>query len=105
MRRSGEFAYFETSTFQVCKLPYGDSGSYSMHIVLPKQDSSLRSLHDELTPALWDKMVQSRPAKRRGTVYLPRFRIDAGCELSAQLSRLGLETVFSARADFSAMAD
>jgi serpin B len=104
MRRSGEFAYFETSMFQACALPYGETGSYSMYIVLPRPDSSLRQLHDALTPALWNKIVQPRSANCEGTVYLPRFRIDAGRELSTLLSRLGLETMFSTRADFSAMA-
>ena len=100
MAQKATFGYAETKSLQILELPYVGE-SLSMIVLLPRQVDSLSELERALTRedlALWT----SRLWKREVQVFLPRFRLTCGFELSAMLQALGMIDAFG-EADFSGM--
>jgi serpin B len=104
MSQSGEYKYYETEQFQAVSLPYGENGRVSFYIFLPKEDSNLNSLYENLNAANWEKWM-SQFANREGFVRLPRFKMDYEATLNDALSALGMQEAFSGNADFSSMGN
>jgi serine protease inhibitor len=100
MRQSGKFSYVEGSTFQAVELPYA-GGEMSMIVILPKGGL------DEFLPSLtmenferWTEFM--RP--HRGTVELPRFKLQNSYDLNGILKAMGMELAFTPQADFSGIS-
>lgn len=104
MARSDQFLYLETEQFQAVSLPYGQ-GRLSMDVFLPRQDITLEAFAQTLTADNWQTwMAQFRP--HRGSLQLPRFRVEYDVSLQEALEALGMAVAFDPdRADFSRMTD
>lgn len=101
MKLEEELSYFENDLFQAVSLPYGDE-TLSMKVFLPKENSSIKEVEDELTYENWQKW-SSQFTKREGTLLLPKFKLEYEIELNDALKMLGMPTAFEKDADFSNM--
>lgn len=97
-----EFGYAERRGLQVLELPYV-GGELSMIVLLPERVDGLASLEESLTAtnlSEWTERLEQTDVE----VFLPRFVLRHGCELSDTLAALGMTDAFDGRvADFSGM--
>jgi serine protease inhibitor len=104
MYENGSFPYFQGSTFQALRLPYGANGHMSMLILLPDSSISLAAFVASLTPDTLNTWI-SELQPMQGNVALPRFTSTYGVSLPAALSALGMGIAFDPNAaDFSGIA-
>ncbi|HEY9650680.1 MAG TPA: serpin family protein [Coleofasciculaceae cyanobacterium] len=102
MSQSGKYQYYENDTFQAVSLPYGKE-RLSFYVFLPKENTSLDALQQQLTFENWQQWV-SQFHKRQGSIQLPRFKFDYEIQLNNSLKALGMESAFDAsKANFSNM--
>lgn len=100
MQQEEEFAYGETSDYQIATLPYGN-GSFVMDIILPKEGISLNNCISGLSK---DKMkdVYDQMTKEQLNLKLPRFELESSKELIETMRNMGVNDAFvSGVADFS----
>lgn len=103
MFQKGEFRYSETLELQMLELPYRDS-RIAMVILLPRQLQGLAGLEAKLGRVLEPNIA--RLQSREVQVYLPRFYLNWGEDLSPALKALGMRVAFERMlADFSRIAD
>jgi serine protease inhibitor len=102
MSQKGDYKYYENEQFQAASLPYGKDGKISFYVFLPKQNSSLQAIYQNLNAENWDKWM-AQFNKREGFVRLPRFKMDYDITLNNALTALGMGEAFSDKANFSAM--
>lgn len=102
MSQSGDYLYFKGEDFQAVSLPYGD-GRISMYIFLPDRNISLDEFQGKLSFDNWnDWMSQFHIMK--GSIALPRFKIEYDAKLNDTLKTLGMAIAFDEnRADFTGM--
>jgi serpin B len=102
MSQTGDYRYYENEQFQAVSLPYGLDRKISFYIFLPKQNSNLNVLYQNLSLENWEKwMTQFR--EQEGFIRLPRFKTDYDVTLNDALKALGMEEAFSDKANFSNM--
>jgi serpin B len=95
--------YGATDKMQVLSLPYGQSGSLSMLVLLPKKTEGLSDLEKTLTGENLEKWSAGlRP--RRVNVFLPKFKLTSEFSLGDVLGSMGMALAFSDMADFSRMS-
>jgi serine protease inhibitor len=99
MSQSGRYDYFENELFQAVSLPYGD-GRVSMLLFLPRPALSLNDLLRSLTPETWPQWI-ARFRDMKGSVVLPRFKVEYGVDLFPHLVELGGQAL--AAVDFLGM--
>src|SRR5699024_335894 len=87
-----ELAYMENDHFQAVTLPYGN-GEMSMKVFLPKEDSDLDELKEQLSGKNWEKWNDSL-TKQEGTLTLPKFQVEYEVTLNQTLEDLGMPTAF-----------
>ena len=76
-----------------------------MTLLLPKGDATAGDLVAYLNPGTWSALVDGM-ARREGTVYLPRFRMEWGRKLNEDLQAMGMIVPFVyGEADFSGLSD
>ncbi len=100
MVRSGKFSYCEDESFQAVELPYA-GGDVSMDVFLPK--GSLDKFLPSFTAdnfAQWIGQMESR----RGTLELPRFKLQNEYNLKGILAAMGMPLAFTRQADFSGIS-
>jgi serine protease inhibitor len=101
MNREDRFRYKEDDAMQAVALPYGD-GRLNMYVFLPRQNMGLGALihatKSDNFSALFDGFDD-----RKGTVVLPRFKIEFEQSLNKVLTQLGMGVAFTPGADFSKM--
>ena len=102
MSQSGDYRYYESKEFQAVSLPYGKDGKFSFYIFLPKQNSNLKALYQNLSVENWDKWI-TQFNKQKGFIRLPRFKSEYDVTLNDALKTLGMEEAFSNKANFSGM--
>jgi serpin B len=103
MRQKGTYRYAETPQFQAISLPYG-KGRLSFYVFLPKSNSSLAALHQNLTAANWQTWMPSF-SQQEGTIQLPKFKLSYESELKETLSALGMKSAFDpTTANFSKLS-
>jgi serpin B len=90
MAETGQFPYAERDGAQAVELPY-EGGRFSMIVVLPAPGGT-GGADEGLLEALEDRSV---------TVYLPRFKVEAGYRLERTLEAMGMKSAFGRDADFS----
>ncbi|BAZ53270.1 serpin family proteinase inhibitor I4 [Nostoc sp. NIES-4103] len=100
MSQKGDYRYYENEQFQAVSLPYGADGKTSFYIFLPKQNSSLKALYQNLTLENWQKWM-AQFSEQEGFIRLPRFKTDYDVTLNDALKALGMEEAFSNQANFS----
>lgn len=99
MTQEGEFSYFEDEDTQVVDLPYGN-GMFSMLVVLPKLGWSADALAGAVDVEKWN-LWTGRLAKRRGSLQLPKFKLEYEKSLKEALSALGMAEAFTDTANFT----
>lgn len=100
MSQKGEYKYYENDLFQAIRLPYG-KGKMSMYIFLPRGD--LNSFFSQLTQENWQQWL-TEFTKRKGSITMPKFKLEYEAQLKKVLSTLGMANVFSAKeANFNKM--
>lgn len=77
---------------EVADIPYGRE-AFSMTVLLPSRNSSIRELVAGLDGRTWDGWMQQL-APRELDVFLPRFRLEYERVLNEQLQALGMERAF-----------
>jgi len=101
MSREDRFRYKADDAMQAVALPYGD-GRLNMYVFLPREKDGLGKLIDATKPdnfaALFDGF-----GEKKGTVVLPRFKIEFEQNLVKTLQALGMGIAFTPGADFSKM--
>jgi serine protease inhibitor len=111
MRQKSHFEYreIEQDGVEILELPYGiaptrseyDKNNLSMIILLPKERDGLAELERSLTPeklGSWLRWLRYQKVN----VFLPKFKINSGFELSQVLSGMGMPDAFRPeKADFS----
>jgi serpin B len=103
MEQGGQFAYQEGNGCQAVRLPY-QGRRLGMYVLLPQAGTTATTLLDRLNGSVWlDQMVRQM-RNQKGTVVLPRFKLEYGAELKQPLQALGLKLPFSKSADFSGMS-
>jgi len=99
MQQGGTFRYWEQSEFQAVVLPYQGS-RIAMYVFLPARNSNLERLHGMLSAARWE-CWRKQFAEKRGSVHLPRFKVNYSAWLRPALVNLGMERAFDPqRAEF-----
>jgi serpin B len=101
MSRTGDFDYSENDAFQAVRLPYAGR-AVSMIVFLPKK--SLDDFVAELTAANWRQWIAQLHSKK-GTVELPRFKLENDYGLKQVLEALGMTAAFTRQADFHGLSD
>jgi serpin B len=101
MSRTGDYRYGEVDGFQAIELPYV-GGDISMFVFLPK--GGLEEFLKKFTLADFDAAV-GRMRSRKGTVELPRFKLENDYDLTHVLPAMGMPLAFTSRANFGAMSD
>ncbi len=103
MSQTGDYPYLDGDGFQAISLPYKEK-RVSMLIFLPDEDSSLATFCGNLNAGTWESWV-SRLSKQKGTISLPRFRVEYEAGLKDALTALGMGIAFTDRADFRNLCD
>ncbi len=106
MSRKGDYHYRETADYQLISLPFGQ-GQLSFVVFLPAADKTLAQVQPTLTASNWTETVgrliphPSRPeqgwqpglaefGRQKGTIILPRFKIEYEKSLLGHLVGMGL---------------
>uniref|UniRef100_A0A1E1WVS4 Putative serpin-like protein ase inhibitor n=1 Tax=Tityus obscurus TaxID=1221240 RepID=A0A1E1WVS4_TITOB len=100
MNVEGEFlVHFPEKRFKAIELPY-KGGNLGMLIILPLENDKLAEVEATLN---YDNIssVISEMFPLKMEVTIPKFKIEDSRELKNNLSNLGLENLFSPKADFS----
>jgi serpin B len=101
MSRTGQYGYFEEGGLQAAELPYAGRDA-SMFVFLPKDglDGFLRDLTVEKLEG-WMRRMRGR----KGTVELPRFKLENKYDLTGVLPPMGMPLAFTPKADFGGMSE
>lgn len=103
MHLEADLNYMENDLFQVVELPYQNQ-EMSMHVVLPKEGSSLETFYEAMSRDQWQKWMNEL-TEREGHVMLPKFELEYEVTLNDALKALGMGKAFSSKvANFSNMA-
>jgi serine protease inhibitor len=103
MQQTRNFQYQESAEFQAVQMDYAGK-QLQMQVLLPAANSSVATLLAGLNAGDWKGRILAGFRDRRGTVVLPRFRLEYRAELKPALTALGLRNVWGAGADFSGMS-
>ena len=101
MNREDRFRYKADDAMQAVALPYGD-GRLNMYVFLPSQKDGLGRLIDATKPDNFTELFDGF-GEKKGTVVLPRFKIEFEQNLVKTLQKLGMGLAFTPGADFSRM--
>jgi len=99
MHQTGTFGYAETPSAQILEMRYAGT-PVAFDIVLPKPPAGIAEVDAAIGPeelASWLGAIASRTVE----VAVPKFRAEAEFSLEEALSRMGMPTAFTGRADFS----
>lgn len=98
MQQSGYWAYLKVEGLQAIRIPYGE-GRVSLYVFLPDQlDGFMR----ELSPERWEDLI-NQFRHQRGTVGLPRLKLEYQAELLEPLAAMGMGPALGPGADFSGL--
>jgi serpin B len=101
MNREDKFRYKEDNALQAVALPYGDE-RLNLYVFLPRDKDGLVELISTTRPDDLAALFTGF-AERKGTVVLPRFKLEFEQSLNSFLKPLGMEVAFTPAADFSKM--
>ena len=101
MYQRARFNWGETGDLQFLEMPYLGN-ELSMLVLLPVNKDGLAGLESKLSPEFINGLIASGQSEEV-FVYLPRFKLEFGAELSELLPKMGMTNAFSGAADFSGM--
>jgi serpin B len=102
MAKAGDFTYRRGTGYQAVRLPYKD-WNLAMYVFLPDAGSSLEKLLAIMNGDNWQRITLPGFSEKKGTLVLPRFKLEYGVDLKKPLRALGLKHAFDG-ADFSGMS-
>ena len=103
MKQGNEFLYFEDDEKQVIDMPYG-KGAFRMTVILPRPEHSVDELIMKLEAGTWKQWLAAL-SKKKGIVYLPRFKLKYEKTLNDVLMAMGMGIAFlPGQADFSGIS-
>jgi serpin B len=106
MKKSGSYQYIADDQLQVIRLPYGDQ-NLSMYVALPaaSSDSSdnIEVFVQNLNQNQWRERL-NQMYSQKGTILLPKFKIEYATQLVPSLSAMGMHQAFTDGADFSGIS-
>ena len=85
------------------ELPYKGK-ELSMMFILPNKDDGLSKLESNLTAESFQELTKSM-YPQDVIVSIPKFKIESSFQLEKVLAGMGIEDIFTRKADFSAMLD
>lgn len=103
MHAREDLMYSESDGFRMVRLPYGN-GSFSMEVILPGGNESLKSAVARLDDSVLNGL-DSSVRKADVDLKLPKFTFEYQADLVDILKDLGMGLAFSNLADFSKMAE
>lgn len=93
MSDSKEFyRYWETENLQMVRLPYGN-GSFSMYVVLPKEDKPVSDVFASISQESWQTMKKSMMSYTVN-LKMPRFGFQTSNDIKETLQRLGINKLW-----------
>jgi serine protease inhibitor len=101
MSLTGRYGYCEDERFQMVELPYA-GGSISMFVFLPK--GGLDAFLKQFTEADFEAALSKLRASK-GTVELPRFKLENEYDLTGVLPSMGMPLAFTRQANFNGISD
>lgn len=100
MEQSGTFNYRAGNGYQAVQLPY-QGGDLSMYVFLPAAGSSLKNLLGLMNGTWSQQVIDAGLIGQKGTVVLPKFKLDYAAYLNRPLDALGMKAAFTIDANFS----
>jgi len=101
MTRTADFTYRRETGYQAVRLPY-KNWSLAMYVFLPDTNSSPEKLLAIINGDNWQRITLPGFSQKKGTLILPRLKLEYAVDLRPPLRSLGLKHAFEA-ADFSDM--
>ena len=98
MKHYGQYKYANANGLETIRLPYADD-TFAMYVVLPQDETRMRSFLDQLTSDSFTTIASSLAAQK-GTIELPRFTLEYSATLNSVLTQLGMGAAFGSTADF-----
>ena len=102
MARTDDFSYRRGTGYQAVRLPT-KTGDMAMYVFLPDADSSPEKLLAIMNGDNWQRITLPGFKREKGTLVLPRFKLEYGVDLKKPLRALGLKHAFE-EADFSGIS-
>ena len=103
MHKEDAVEYTNNNTYSTIGLPYGNGKNWRMYVLLPNAGKTVADILAGLTNNSWSKNVE-RMYGQKIDVKLPRFKTESELGLNDVIRSLGAPTIFSGKADFSAMS-
>ena len=102
MKQTQLFGYTEGDGYEAVELPY-DGGELSMVVLLP--ETSKFEMFESSLDAQQMETIMEALEPRHIVLTMPQFEFESEYSLKEALTMMGMPAAFSARADFSGMAD
>lgn len=103
MFQNGSFDYFESEQFQAIRLPYSEK-CISLSVFLPRAGVELEDFFSCFSAGRWLDW-RKRFELEKGSLLLPRFKLEYSCSLKETLCDLGMAEAFDPRqANFDAIS-
>ena len=100
-----EFPYMEDSLLSAISLPY-KGGKYSMVILLPRKNHSLKEVRERLNQHRFQQILQKMKTEKNINLWIPKFTIDKQTPLKQILSQMGFGSLFNSQtANFQKLAN
>jgi serine protease inhibitor len=93
MNQTGSLPYYETDTFQLVRIPYGQEERISMSILLPRENISWEEFSTVWNLDSWNEWRKSL-SEKSGVLALPRFEFSYESSLIDTLTSIGLHQAF-----------
>lgn len=105
MHRKAVAQCCESELCSMLRIPFG-SGGYSMYVMLPAEGKTTSELtHDMTGQALTEHLNGIDVTPNEVDILMPKFEITSDIDLIDILKPMGIQSAFTARADFSNMSD
>lgn len=99
MNKTEKLMYFENEAFQFVAKPYKQS-NLSFGMILPKDFFGLEAIENQLNDKLFNELLD-KVDTTNVWISIPKIKLDSKLKLKPVLKKLGLETMFNQKADFS----
>lgn len=96
---NNNFAYVQNDLFQAVDLPYGNE-QFRMTVLLPAYNKGVDDIIEQLDSTSWSNWTHSFQ-QQKGTLQMPKFKLEYKKSLSAVLQAMGMGVAFSGSADFT----
>lgn len=101
MQRKDRYLYYEDHLVQAVHIPYAGK-RFSMLILLPSKKNGIDQLNKEMSLDYLDKIIQNSMYEQT-KLFVPVFSFDYSKELKKTFQKMGMETAFTNKANFSSM--